>query len=111
MHNDAARDRLQQRRRELQERSERIHSDLRGETTPAEGGFSEQAAAHANDTVLDAIQTSAADELEQIDIALRRIDEGHYERCTRCGGPIGQARLEALPYATTCMACESLRVP
>ena len=111
MHSDAARDRLQQRRRELQERAERIHSDLRGEAIPVEGGFSEQATAHANDTVLEAIQASAQVELEQIDNALRRIEEGCYERCTRCGGAIGQARLEAIPYATTCMACAGTRSP
>jgi DnaK suppressor protein len=111
MQSAAARDRLQQRRRELLERSERIHSDLRGETIQVEGGFSEQAVAHANDTVLEAIQTSAEGELAQIDIALRRIDEGCYERCALCGGQIAQARLQAVPYATTCVACAGTIAP
>lgn len=111
MHSNAARDRLQQRRNELHARSERIHSDLRGETMPVEGGFADQATAHANDTVLEAIQTSAEGELAQIDIALRRIDEGRYEQCASCGAPIGQERLEALPYATTCMVCASTSAP
>jgi RNA polymerase-binding transcription factor DksA len=107
MHSSLIRDRLQQRRKELQTRTEHIDSDLRGEAIPAEDGFADQAAAHANDPVLQAIQKSAGTELEQIDIALRRIEAGRYEHCARCGVPIGKERLEALPYATTCTACAS----
>jgi DnaK suppressor protein len=105
MHSDPVRDRLLQRRKELQTRTEDIDVDLRGEAAPAESGFADQATAHANDTVLEAIQMSAGSELEQIDIALRRLNEGRYERCIKCGAPIGTARLAALPYATTCMDC------
>lgn len=105
MHNDAVRNRLQQRRNELQARAGHIDSDLRGEAVPVEGGFADQATAHANDTVLEAIRASAETELQQIDKALRRIDEGRYERCETCGGPIGRERLAAVPYATSCMSC------
>jgi DnaK suppressor protein len=107
MHNHQIRDRLQQRRNELQTRSEHIGSDLRGEAAHAEGGFADQATIHANDIVLQAIRASTDSEILQIDMALHRIDEGRYERCATCGGPIGRERLEALPYATTCMACTS----
>ncbi|MEX0869800.1 MAG: TraR/DksA C4-type zinc finger protein [Nitriliruptoraceae bacterium] len=44
--------------------------------------------------------------LEQIDDAVRRIDNGTYGTCERCGNPIELARLEALPYATLCMSCK-----
>jgi DnaK suppressor protein len=107
MQSSLVRDRLQQRRKELQSRTEHIDSDLRGEAMPVEGGFADHAAAHANDTVLAAIQTSTESEIEQIDTALRRIEAGRYEHCASCGAPIGQERLEALPYATICMSCAS----
>jgi len=44
--------------------------------------------------------------LRQIDRALKRIEEGTYGRCERCGGPIEKERLEAAPYVTTGGACQ-----
>jgi DnaK suppressor protein len=99
------RERLQRRRDELDTRNVRIGTDLRGAEAPVEGGFADQAAAHANDAVLDAIRDSAQAELQQIDHALRRLSAGQYGRCEACGGPIGQERLEAVPYASTCSGC------
>lgn len=107
MHSNQVRDRLQQRRNELQARTGHIESDLRGASVPVEGGFADQVAAHGNDTVLEAIRDSAETELRQIDNALRRIADGSYERCENCGSLIGQDRLNAVPYAAKCIACAS----
>jgi len=41
--------------------------------------------------------------LSAIDSALARMDDGTYGLCQRCGGPIGQERLEAIPWATLCI--------
>lgn len=41
--------------------------------------------------------------LVQIDDALKRMDEGTYGVCERCGANIEPERLEALPYATLCL--------
>ena len=41
----------------------------------------------------------------EITAALRRLDEGRYGVCERCGEPIGEARLEARPAARTCIRC------
>jgi RNA polymerase-binding transcription factor DksA len=38
---------------------------------------------------------------------MKRIDNGTYGLCITCGQPIAPARLEALPYAVTCMICAS----
>ncbi|MBW3576450.1 MAG: TraR/DksA C4-type zinc finger protein [Actinobacteria bacterium] len=46
--------------------------------------------------------------LVQIDDALRRMGAGTYGLCERCGKPIEPARLEALPYATLCLADKQL---
>jgi DnaK suppressor protein len=105
MHTSQIRDRLEQRRSELRARTVHIGSDLRGEAAPAAGSFADQASAHANDPVLEGIRESAEAELAQIDKALRRITDGRYERCESCGGPIEKDRLQALPYATTCVSC------
>jgi RNA polymerase-binding protein DksA len=46
--------------------------------------------------------------LAAIEEALRRIDDGTFGVCARCGKPIGEARLEAMPYATKCIDCKRL---
>ncbi len=43
--------------------------------------------------------------LAQIEAAVRRIEQGVYGMCERCGQAILPERLEVLPYATTCMNC------
>ncbi len=45
--------------------------------------------------------------LDQVSRALARFDDGTYGLCIDCGQPIDTARLEALPYAMHCIACQS----
>ena len=42
-----------------------------------------------------------------IDMALRRMDEGAYGICVRCGQEIDEERLEAMPTARYDAACQS----
>ena len=44
--------------------------------------------------------------LEAIDAALARVDDGTYGICGTCGQPIGEERLEALPWTTQCIDCK-----
>jgi RNA polymerase-binding transcription factor len=44
-------------------------------------------------------------ELEDIEAALSRIQDGQYGTCLACGGPIGLQRLRAIPEARYCIAC------
>jgi DnaK suppressor protein len=41
--------------------------------------------------------------LSQIDRALAKLDDGTYGICERCGGPVGEERLRARPWATLCI--------
>lgn len=43
------------------------------------------------------------DLLGQVRRALTKLDEGSYGRCDRCGGDIGEGRLEARPWSTRCL--------
>ena len=45
-------------------------------------------------------------ELQQIDHALERMDDGTYGMCEDCEEAIAPARLQALPLATTCIECK-----
>jgi RNA polymerase-binding protein DksA len=44
--------------------------------------------------------------LNQVLIALEKIDRGTYGVCDACGRPIKKARLQALPFATLCLECQ-----
>ena len=43
---------------------------------------------------------------EQIDEALRRLDESRYRICEDCGREIGEGRLKAVPFAQRCVECQ-----
>src|SRR6186713_229938 len=64
----------------------------------------------ALDTAQDEISSQLAEvesrELSSIEIALERMRKGEYGRCDGCGEQIPLARLQALPYATTCIQCQ-----
>jgi RNA polymerase-binding transcription factor DksA len=49
------------------------------------------------------LEEGAQQTLADIEAALLRIDEGTYGTCLVCGGPIGAARLRALPWARLCI--------
>lgn len=40
------------------------------------------------------------------EVALRRIQDGTFGECANCGDPINQKRLEAVPWAQYCIACQ-----
>lgn len=51
----------------------------------------------------DALLTQSTGRLADIADALKRIGDGSYGRCEVCGKPIAVARLEARPYARSCI--------
>jgi DnaK suppressor protein len=55
-----------------------------------------------------ALRSNSQDLLAQVEAAIKRMDEGRYGTCARCGQPIAPDRLEALPYAIYCITCQSL---
>jgi RNA polymerase-binding transcription factor len=49
------------------------------------------------------IEQNVRDLLQKVDRALKRMDEGVYGICERCGKPIEKARIKALPYVDLCI--------
>lgn len=94
--------RLQTRKQELNARLGRIESDLQ---TPPDKDLEDQAVDVENDEVLEEMSSVGLDELRAIDAALERIKAGTYGICAKCGTPISEARLEAVPQAALCEEC------
>jgi DnaK suppressor protein len=49
---------------------------------------------------------SASTEIQGIDDALERIQDGTFGICDSCEKPIVKTRLEAIPYASLCLLCK-----
>ncbi|HWC72170.1 MAG TPA: TraR/DksA C4-type zinc finger protein [Actinomycetota bacterium] len=101
----------------LQEEREELQEQL---TTIAEEAFAATQSELAGDVGLDdesadagtatferekdlSIENNVRDLLAKIDRALKRIDDGNYGTCERCGKPIEKARIKALPYVDLCI--------
>jgi len=55
-----------------------------------------------------ALRDHGIHQLELVDAALARLDAGTYDTCVRCGLAIAPERLEALPWAAMCIACQAI---
>lgn len=45
--------------------------------------------------------------LQRVELALRRIDSAEYGYCLQCDEPVAFARLQAQPFASLCLDCQS----
>jgi RNA polymerase-binding protein DksA len=86
-----------------------VHHDgsLLDETGDLAIGSGDHLADSASETYLreldGGLEENAEHLLVEIEAALGRIEDGTYGLCVACGRPIGEERLEALPYATLCI--------
>ena len=93
---------LKEKQTELSNRINAIGSDFKKGRSQ---DFAEQATETENDQVLDGIRHEATIELQQVNAAISRIENGNYGVCTQCDASIASARLSALPYVQTCINC------
>jgi RNA polymerase-binding transcription factor DksA len=93
---------LQARLAELTGGVAEIDSELR---RPLSADSEEQATDLEGQDALEGLEKSKLSEIQQIRLTLKRIAEGGYGVCAKCGEPIDPKRLKALPTATRCIAC------
>jgi RNA polymerase-binding protein DksA len=99
---DAMRGRLEVRRDQLLNRTEKIERDLR---TLRDPDSQERVTESENDEVLEGLGDAERSELSRIRHALQRLDAGTYTTCERCGEEIPSGRLNAVPQTSTCVGC------
>lgn len=102
---DELRDVLMARRRRLAEDLQRRIARIR--ESGSEATITRQTDDDTADLDLSLLEIAAAT-LRRIDVAIERLGDGAYGRCARCRGPIGPARLRALPFAVCCQQCEAV---
>jgi DnaK suppressor protein len=67
----------------------------------------DQAIELENQEALEVIEKTETTEIRQIEATLKRISEGTYGTCTKCGEPIDPKRLKVLPTAAMCVSCSA----
>ena len=94
---------LMKEKSELENRLEKIGKDIHSRKISKQ--FDEQSVERENDQVLANLELEAREELKAIEVSLRRIDTDYFDRCSKCGEDISDARLKAIPHAVTCRNC------
>ncbi len=93
---------LQERLAELNERLHEIEHDL---DEPADADSEERATERESDEVLEQLGNAGLTEIRMIEAALKRIGDGTYGTCAKCGEDISRERLDVLPHTPMCKNC------
>lgn len=91
---------------QLEELGATESGDLTGEVQFGDG-FADAGAATAERTEVIGLVDSLKTQLDAVDAALERIEDGTYGTCANCGNEIAPARLEARPASIYCLDCKS----
>jgi len=106
---DTLRGRLLERRRSLLDRVGHMENDLRSLDEQSAPELEEESQERSLGRILAGLDDRGRQEIATVDRALTLIARGDYGSCEDCGDEIPMARLEALPTATTCVACAENR--
>jgi DnaK suppressor protein len=71
--------------------------------------FKDMAVAETQAAVDEAQAAHAVAELQQLQLARARLEDGHYGLCLDCGDEIDPRRLQALPGTAYCPSCQQAR--
>ena len=66
--------------------------------------WDDQALAMTQNEMRKTLLLEAEEGLRLVNVALRRMENDSYGICTECGEEIEEGRLDAVPYASLCMA-------
>jgi DnaK suppressor protein len=92
--------------RQLAELGSHETGDLRHDVVFGDG-FADAGAATAERTEVLGLVDTLKGQLDGVDAALARIDEGGYGICLNCGKEIDPLRMEARPESIYCVDCKS----
>jgi DnaK suppressor protein len=72
----------------------------------ADAGFSDRSHSTEERSRVIAVVRALRSNLRDVDRGLAKMDAGTYGTCERCGNPIPDERLEAIPWALLCIDCK-----
>ena len=84
--------------------SEQLHDlGVEGEAGIVDDNFADTAQVSAEQGEQQALAAQLRDQLDDVERALARLDDGTYGTCEVCGQPIGDDRLEVMPATRFCI--------
>ncbi|EDP73971.1 TraR/DksA family transcriptional regulator [Hydrogenivirga sp. 128-5-R1-1] len=95
---------LLEKKAQIIESLENNSKESQNEKSGVEDTADEVTAELSRETLYKLSQTER-EKLFLIEIALKKIENGTYGICEECGAPIGEKRLEALPWVRLCIEC------
>ena len=114
MNTDRYRDMLMQEQSRVSAAIDHLHENNSGsledetEEETYDNHLADSATATLNREIDYTLEEHAEHVLKAINEALQRIEDGSFGTCGRCGKPIAEERLEAIPYANRCIDCKRL---
>lgn len=102
---DRYRQKLLERREGLLRDVAHVRAEMAGLAEQREPEFEEQAGDDRATQVLDRLDAREQVELELVEAALARLDDGRFGTCAACQKPIAVRRLTALPWTPYCRDC------
>ena len=112
MNTDRYRSRLLEERERVSTSIQHLHEEgsLEEETEEEtyDNHLADSATATLNREIDYTLEENSGHVLTAIDEALGRIESGTFGTCGRCGKPIAEDRLDAIPYANRCIDCKRL---
>jgi RNA polymerase-binding protein DksA len=100
------RQRLLTMQQEIERRIFEMETDMQAMDADRDIERTDRIQEEATETALTALDEQGRRQVEDIQAALARIEAGTYGDCLTCGEAISPARLEALPMAQRCVACQ-----
>jgi DnaK suppressor protein len=92
----------------LSGRAARERTEARMQTPDSPGDVGDASVAEQGESQMFTEAELDATVLQQVQDALRRIDDGTFGRCVVDGGPIEAKRLEAVPWTPYCLKHQQL---
>ena len=99
---------INERNKSLQEIAHLTNTDLHDLKTTSEATVDESDLSflNVNKEIDCTLIRTSGEKLKNIQKAIERLAEGMYGQCQKCGQPIAEKRLEALPFALFCIQCQ-----
>lgn len=89
----------------LKARHQRIDDHLHNRHSLPSQDWAERAVERENEEVVEALEPITRREIEAIEAALTRLDNGEELTCAKCEEPIDPRRLAVLPSTPFCVRC------
>jgi DnaK suppressor protein len=97
---------LQDQKRDLARAIEKGYKEIRALADSGPGDAVDDSSGHACKENMLASYSQNRTKLRKVELALKRISTGDFGICAACGDSIDLKRIQAVPWANKCIACQ-----